>query len=187
MAQQEDAARHQSQAGRAGGMPAEHGQSEQRSGGTAGERHGDGHDTAGSGSAGDGVARDGTAGGGGRAAGKRRREKASGEMAVVRFAAFAAGVNVDGVRMVGGVHVLAGSKRTVAAAEERVVAERDERGERRERRERRRAAAEPREERPVPVARRRRANEAPGSAGSLEGAGDAGGCLLYTSPSPRDV
>ena len=42
--------------------------------------------------------------------------------------------------MVGGVHVLAGSKRTVVAAEERVVSQRDERGERRERREQRQAA-----------------------------------------------
>ena len=65
---------------------------------------------------------------------------ASGEMAVVRFAAFAAGVSVGEVSMVGGVHVLAGSKRTVAAEEERVVAQRDERGERCERREQRRAA-----------------------------------------------
>ena len=65
---------------------------------------------------------------------------ASGEMAVVRFAAFAAGVSVGEVSMVGGVHVLAGNERTVAAEEERVVAQRDERGERRERREQRRAA-----------------------------------------------
>ena len=56
---------------------------------------------------------------------------ASGEMAVVRFAAFAAGVSVGEVSMVGGVHVLAGNKRTVVAEEERVVAQRDERGERR--------------------------------------------------------
>ena len=74
--------------------------------------------------------------------------------------------------MVGGVHELAGSKRTVDAAEERVVAERDERGERRERREQRRAAAaEQHVETPVPAARRRKTNEVnegPGRARSLE-------------------
>ena len=64
---------------------------------------------------------------------------ASGEMAVVRFAAFAAGVSVGEVSMVGGVHVLSGSKRTVVVEEQRVVAQRDERGERRGRREQRRA------------------------------------------------
>ena len=63
-------------------------------------------------------------------------------MAVVRFAAFAAGVSVGEVSMVGGVHVLAGRKRTVETAEERVVAQRDERGARQERREQRRTEAQ---------------------------------------------
>ena len=76
-------------------------------------------------------------------------------MAVVRFAAFAAGVNVDGMRMVGGVHVLADHRRTVEGAEERVVQHRDERGERRERR----AEAEQNGEMPVPAARRQRNSE----------------------------
>ena len=94
-----------------------------------------------------------------RAAGKRRRVGASGEMAVVRFAAFAAGESVGEVSMVGGVHVLAGNKRNVAAEEERVVAQRDERGERRERREQRRAAVAQRAATIEPTLWRRRAVE----------------------------
>ena len=77
------------------------------------------------------------ASGGRRGIGGRKRGRAGGEMAVVRFAAFAAGVSVEDVTMVGGVHELAGSKRTVETAEERLVAQRGEQDERRERRERR--------------------------------------------------
>ena len=71
----------------------------------------------------------------------------SGEMAVVRFAAFAAGVSVGEVSMVGGVHVLAGAKRTGDVEDERVVRQRGERGERWQRREQRRAVEAEQEQR----------------------------------------
>ena len=54
------------------------------------------------------------AAGGGAARRKRGRGVVGGEMAVKRFVAFFAGVRVDRVVMVGGVHVLAGAARTRA-------------------------------------------------------------------------
>ena len=84
----------------------------------------------------------GTSGGGGRAGSKRKRKTGGvgGEMAVRRFAAFAAGARMEDVVMVGGVHEVSGAKRSMPAVEERVVGQRDGRGERRERREQRRTA-----------------------------------------------
>ena len=91
--------------------------------GATGGRRGGGDDTAGSSAAhaamdaeGDVAMNGEEASGGRRVGGRRKRGRAGGEMAVVRFAAFAAGVRVEDVTMVGGVHELAGSKRTVDAA-----------------------------------------------------------------------
>ena len=114
--------------------------SAQRGAGTSGDEHGGGHGTTAGSTAAPRVdmAMDGDPGGGNtRAARKRKRLGQSGEVAVRRFAAFAAGVHTEDVVMVGGVHVLVSRKRAVEEEDERHLRQRDERGERRERRERR--------------------------------------------------
>jgi hypothetical protein len=113
--------------------------SAQRGAGTSGDEHGGGHGTTAGSTAAPQVdiAVDGDpVGGDTRAARKRKRLGQSGEVAVRRFAAFAAGVRTEDVVMVGGVHELS-RKRAVEEDDERHLRQRDERGERRERRERR--------------------------------------------------
>lgn len=78
----------------------------------------------------------------GRAARKRRRAAGvNAGIAVEHFVAFIAGARVNDVTMVGGVHVLVGTKRTMVAVNDRDVRQRGERHERYERREKQQAAA----------------------------------------------
>ena len=94
-------------------------------------------------------------GSGGCVGRKRKRVVKGSARAVERFAAFAAGVRVQDVTMVGGVHVLAGAKRTAVVVDERVVRQRGERDARRERREQAVRAAEEQRQRSSGSTRRR--------------------------------
>ena len=101
-------------------------------------------------------------------------------MAVKRFVAFVAGVRVSRVVMVGGVHVLAGAKRTRGGEDERgdevdrVMRQRDERGERVERRAQRRRIAEQNIRRGAEASRSEGAG-GPGVHGASDGSEEFGG------------
>ena len=123
----------------------------------------------------------GGAAGRGTTACKRNRGVVSGEMAVKRFVAFVAGVRVSRVVMVGGVHVLAGAKRTRDDEDEDreavdcEVRQRDERGERFERRARRRRIAEANFRRGEDEASRSEGAGGPGDDGASDGSAEFGG------------
>ena len=116
---------------------------------------------------------------------KRDRGVVSGELAVKKFVAFVAGVRVSRVVMVGGVHVLAGTKRTRDGEDEsrgevgRAERQRDERGARFERREQRRRIAEEngvgRDEGRESEASRLEGAGGPGDDGASEGSEEFGG------------
>ena len=104
---------------------------------------------------------------------KRDRGVVGGEVAIKRFVAFFAGVRVDRVVMVGGVHVLAGAARTGDEAEVgREVRQRGERGERYARRTTRRQAEDGRS---ADGERMRRCGDGDAAGSAASGSEGAGG------------